>query len=313
MCIRDRQEGLLGHDERPAAFLIDMTGQATFGEGYFAITPRIIAAVRPEGAAFRTEKIIPLSDVGAVEMDNRVGGGIVWVETGGRRSALFHYSNASSRRLSAAVKNLNDFLRKRKDLPDAKLDMAVFDEVKDHVCPRCNRPLAQDSNVCPSCTHRGAVVIRLMKYARPYWPQIVFMSALMTLGIVFQLAPPYITKLLVDEVLTARANYALLAPLVLSLVAIRLLQMGVAILRGRTAVHVGASVTRDLRSSVFNHLQRLSLGYFDRQKTGTLMTRVSQDTSRVEHFLVDGVQFTIINVLLLILSLIHISEPTRPY
>jgi len=69
------------------------------------------------------------------------------------------------------------------------------------------------------------------------------------------------------------------------------------IVAGRIAVVAAGAISRDVRGRIFRHLQYLSLGYFDRHKTGALMSRVSSDARMLQGFLVNGVQFTLVSVL----------------
>src|SRR5207244_3674977 len=52
---------------------------------------------------------------------------------------------------------------------------------------------------------------------------------------------------------------------------------------------LGEWVARDLRAELYEHLQRLSLAFFSRKRTGSLITRVSADTDRLWDFLAFGV------------------------
>jgi ATP-binding cassette subfamily B protein len=52
---------------------------------------------------------------------------------------------------------------------------------------------------------------------------------------------------------------------------------------------LGEWVARDLRAELYEHIQRLSLAFFSRKKTGSLITRVSADTDRLWDFLAFGV------------------------
>src|SRR5438552_15674231 len=52
---------------------------------------------------------------------------------------------------------------------------------------------------------------------------------------------------------------------------------------------LGEWVARDLRAELYEHLQRLSLAFFSRKRTGSLITRVTADTDRLWDFLAFGV------------------------
>src|SRR2546428_613439 len=62
-----------------------------------------------------------------------------------------------------------------------------------------------------------------------------------------------------------------------------------AVVRLRLMSVLGEWVARDLRAELYEHLQRLSLAFFSRKRTGSLITRVSADTDRLWEFLAFGV------------------------
>src|SRR5213076_1285058 len=62
-----------------------------------------------------------------------------------------------------------------------------------------------------------------------------------------------------------------------------------AVARLRLMAVLGECVARDLRAELYEHIQRLSLSFFSRKRTGSLITRVSADTDRLWEFLAFGV------------------------
>src|SRR6476661_3838571 len=67
-------------------------------------------------------------------------------------------------------------------------------------------------------------------------------------------------------------------------------------LGGQLGASLQENVTRDLRDSVFRHLQRLPLGYFQRTKTGQIMSRVLSDTEQTKALITELVTKTLQNV-----------------
>src|SRR5438128_2670456 len=67
-----------------------------------------------------------------------------------------------------------------------------------------------------------------------------------------------------------------------------LVRQGAALVRLRLMSVLGAWVARDLRAELYGHIQRLSLAFFSRKRTGSLITRVSADTDRLWEFLAFG-------------------------
>ncbi len=68
-----------------------------------------------------------------------------------------------------------------------------------------------------------------------------------------------------------------------------LVRQAAALVRLRLMAVLGEWVARDLRAELYEHLQRLSLAFFSRKRTGSLITRVSADTDRLWEFLAFGV------------------------
>ncbi|MEM8713523.1 MAG: ABC transporter transmembrane domain-containing protein, partial [Planctomycetota bacterium] len=56
-----------------------------------------------------------------------------------------------------------------------------------------------------------------------------------------------------------------------------------------TLTRTGQAIVHDLRSSVFRHLQRLDLGFFDKRPTGSLVTRVTTDIENLSEMFTSGV------------------------
>ena len=77
-------------------------------------------------------------------------------------------------------------------------------------------------------------------------------------------------------------------------------QQGAAHVRLRYMSVVGEWVARDLRSELYEHLQTLSLSFFSRKKTGSLITRVTADTDRLWEFIAFGVVDVSLSLVMLI-------------
>ena len=63
---------------------------------------------------------------------------------------------------------------------------------------------------------------------------------------------------------------------------------------------LGEYVARDLRTEIYEHLQTLSLSFFSRKKTGSLITRVTSDTDRLWDFLAFGIVDVSLSVVMLL-------------
>src|SRR5438105_2259328 len=91
-----------------------------------------------------------------------------------------------------------------------------------------------------------------------------------------------------------------------AMAALYIVRQGAAHVRLRLMSVLGEWVARDLRSELYEHIQRLSLSFFSRKKTGSLITRVTADTDRLWEFIAFGVVDVSLSVVML---LIHRLEP----
>ena len=138
---------------------------------------------------------------------------------------------------------------------------------------------------------------RLLRYVAPYWGYLILVSCLTGLGAGVGLIPPYLTKILVDRVLMPGGNLKLLLLLVSGLAGIELCHLVLSVGRSCLNAWLGGRVTLDVRAGLFQHLQRLTLRFYDRQQIGTLMARVTQDSHSLQGFLTNTLPDLITNVL----------------
>ena len=114
--------------------------------------------------------------------------------------------------------------------------------------------------------------------------------------------------MLVDEVLVPAGEnvapederMALLGWLVLAFIAVRTVSWCAEWVHGWNACWLGARATADIRSELYRNLEMLSLQFYDKRRVGSLMSRVTRDAGRLQEFLVDGLPYLIINVLMIV-------------
>jgi ATP-binding cassette subfamily B protein len=160
-------------------------------------------------------------------------------------------------------------------------------------------------------TRRMAVVWRLLSYLKPYQNRVIVGMSAATAVTLLALVPPFLTGHLVDRVIRPVQDGTLQARDVVNVAWLAVL--GIAVVHGvsklcgwvrlRLLAVLGELVARDLRDQLFSHLQRLSMSFYSRKKTGSLITRVSSDTDRLWEFLAFGV----VEVTLSVVSLIGLS------
>jgi ATP-binding cassette subfamily B protein len=111
---------------------------------------------------------------------------------------------------------------------------------------------------------------------------------------------PYLTGRVIDDVLTAGDRDALM-PLIAVILLVAVVRAGLAVVRRWVSGMVSLAVEYDLRNRMFSHLQRMSLGFFDRMPVGQLMSRASSDLQTVRFFLGYGLIFIFMHIFTLVL------------
>jgi len=126
-------------------------------------------------------------------------------------------------------------------------------------------------------------VFRLAGYARAHWALLsaVIAAALATAGA--ELLPAWIVRLSVDRFILA-GRTELIWWAAAGLLAVSLLQGAVDFLRLYLTAYVGHKIVFRIRNGIFEHLNRLSFSFYDKARTGDLMSRVTADTDVLSQF-----------------------------
>lgn len=131
------------------------------------------------------------------------------------------------------------------------------------------------------------IASRLVEFIKPYRWRVV--SALIFMGgaSAASVAGPYFVKVALDDGLAVK-NLAVLQQTVLAFVVVSIVQWICTYFRVRNMAVVGQAVIYDLRKVLFEHLQKLSLGFYSRYSVGRVITRVINDVEVLRDFLTWG-------------------------
>jgi ATP-binding cassette subfamily B protein len=131
--------------------------------------------------------------------------------------------------------------------------------------------------------------IRLLGFLRPYRRGVIGSMVLAALAMVATVAIPWLTGRAIDQVRQGdRADLELIA---VAVAVAGILRLALTVARRLIAGQVSLGVEVDLRQGMYEHLQSLELGFFDRQQTGQLMSRATVDLQSVRFFLGYGLVF----------------------
>lgn len=132
-------------------------------------------------------------------------------------------------------------------------------------------------------------LLRVLRYLRPYRALALVTLLCACLVTVLELVPPWLIKVVIDDVIQARRQ-DLLPWVMAGLLAAYALKNVFASLRIRFNNTLEQRVVHELREQVFAALQRLSVSYYESRSTGEIMSRVTNDTEHVERIFIDGLE-----------------------
>ncbi len=151
----------------------------------------------------------------------------------------------------------------------------------------------------------------LFVYAENYLKPLILTVGSMICLVGVQLVMPWIVKTLiaaVNDQVGGAASIDLVTRLALLLLAVYLLRAGLQFLRSYMAHVAGWGVVADARRAIYEHLQRLSLRFYEDKQTGQLMSRTINDSDMFERLIAHAIPDLAVNVLTLIgVSLVLVS------
>ncbi|HWI41414.1 MAG TPA: ABC transporter ATP-binding protein [Verrucomicrobiae bacterium] len=145
---------------------------------------------------------------------------------------------------------------------------------------------------------------RFVRYLRPYRGQALLVLLILPFAAVTKLLQPYVVKIAIDDHITRGDMQGLpgLAALFLLLVAADSL---LTYLEIYLLQNIGQRIMADLRQELFAHVQRLSASFFDRTRTGALITRLTSDVEVIGEMFAAGI-VTVVGDLLVLAGIMGI-------
>jgi ABC-type multidrug transport system fused ATPase/permease subunit len=145
-----------------------------------------------------------------------------------------------------------------------------------------------------------ATFVRLLGWLRPYRRGVFVSGLLAAVAMVMTVAIPWLSGRAIDQV--REGDKPGLTTLALVILGAGVLRLALTVVRRLVAGRVSLGVELDLRNGMYEHLQKLELGFFDRQQTGQLMSRATVDLQSVRFFLGYGLVFMLQSALTILLA-----------
>ena len=139
----------------------------------------------------------------------------------------------------------------------------------------------------------------LWQLTQPYRLRTALSTVSLLTATATALAPPYLAKVALDDAVKGHGGGRLVLVVVLFLAA-GLANWGMTYVETYMTGWVGERILADLRNRLFAHLQRLSLGFYERNRAGVIISRLTNDVEAIDQLVTDGVTSLVQNSLTLI-------------
>ncbi len=145
----------------------------------------------------------------------------------------------------------------------------------------------------PKGAERPADVRRILRLFRPYRWRLTVVLLLVAASSLVSIASPFLLRAILDTAIP-HGRTGLLSLLALGMIATAVITSVFGVLQTLISTTVGQRVMHDLRAAVYEQLQRMSLSFFTRTRTGEVQSRIAND--------IGGMQATVTNTATSIVS-----------
>ena len=262
----------------------DLTRSGQYGESYVAVSSRRLVSFDVHDEPTH----VPLAEVREIKVEELFSASTLIAVTDDRQHTLATYTRNRVSEFALLRRVIEDYREGREP---------VFpDELERATCPKCAAPLPERGATCPLCLSRRSVGWRLVKMLAPYRFRAAFLVLASSLAVAFAMVPPFTYKMIADRVLVGGQHGEL--PLWIGIM------FGAFVLEGVfrfatswTNAWLGANVVSDLRSRLHAQTQRLRMQYHNKHESGELIGRIMHDSGELQHFIVDGLPYFLVNIL----------------
>ena len=164
--------------------------------------------------------------------------------------------------------------------------------------------MGRDPDLVAGKTVEGAVVRRVLAFARPYRRLLlVFVGAILA-GSIVGILPPLVFRSIIDHHAIPRRDLGGLNRLALLALTLAFVDAGLNILQRWLSARIAEGLIFDLRSALYDHVQGMPLAFFTRTQTGSLISRMNNDVMGAQQAFTGTLGSVLQNILDLTVTLV---------
>ncbi len=162
------------------------------------------------------------------------------------------------------------------------------------------RRMHQDDSVTGHKLAPG-IVNRILEFARPYRKDLSFFLLVTVFSSVIAVATPLLAGAVVNEI-SEHGSTATVVKLAVIIAVLAIIDTGNSLISRFYSSRIGEGLIYDMRSKVFDHVQRMSLSFFTRTQTGALVSRLNNDVIGAQQAFTSTLSGVVSNVIGLVLT-----------
>ncbi|GAA2360031.1 ABC transporter ATP-binding protein [Catellatospora methionotrophica] len=148
-----------------------------------------------------------------------------------------------------------------------------------------------------------ATLKRILGFARPHRRQLLSFLALSVVGAVLAVATPILAGRVIDTI-TNGGPQSTVIWLAVIIAGLALAEAGLSLATRWLSATIGEGLILDLRTAVFDHVQRMPVAFFTRTRTGALVSRLNNDVIGAQRAFSDTLSGVVANLVMLVLTLV---------
>ena len=164
------------------------------------------------------------------------------------------------------------------------------------------RMMHSDSSVLQTRVQKG-LVKRVWQFAHPYRSKTGWFLATIVAEALLGLAPPLLIRRIID-VAIPQADRGMVTLLAAFMILAAFLGGGLSLVERYFSARIGEGLIYDLRSSLFDHVQRMPIAFFTRTQTGALVSRMNNDVIGAQQAVTGTLGSVVSNVVVLATTLV---------
>ena len=297
-------------EEIKVAVSTDLLENGNYGQDWLIATVDQLIMARLNGTPEYDLHVIPLKDIETLDIQALHGNNVMKVRTHDRGIEVARYSKTAAEKFFDAKSEI-DFLVRQTQPKDSdetegkKRSKSSHAGRKKTKCDQCGRAIPHWTDVCTYCIEKRKLIFRLLAYAVPHWKISIGAFAIMVFVRAASVYPGILNKRLFDEVLAPPAGvessgFSGLVAIVLMMIGVNVFTTSFSTIRSYVMAIVGQGVKHQLRTEAYQHLNRLSISFYQKRDTGNIMSRLTHDVGRLEDFIAYGLQDMVGDILMLI-------------